>query len=91
MNLGHNYIDNRARFCYAAQARYAMLFKLDCDWSPKNRVMKHANNFADAATIFAFEVYGKGYGSVKVCESPTEKSAIVISPGRRPFKIEVAK
>ena len=68
-----------------------MLFRLDCDWSSNDRSVKSANNFAEAASIFAFDVYGKGYGQMKIAESTSDRSVIVISPGRRPFRIEFAK
>ena len=47
----------------------------------------YASRIHEAAMQFAVYVFGDGWGSMKVFESSDGKSAIVMSPGKRPFKI----
>lgn len=64
-----------------------MIFKA---YSPEFRVDDEvfASLVSEAAAHFAAIIFGSGWKMIKVFESSDGKSAIVLSPNRRPFKIE---
>lgn len=47
-----------------------------------------ASRVSEAATQFAQVIFGAGWKMIKVFESFDGKSAIVMAPNRRPFKVE---
>ena len=48
----------------------------------------YASRISEAAVIFAQSAFGKGWGQIKVFEAPDSKSAIVVAPNHRPFRID---
>jgi hypothetical protein len=64
-----------------------MLFRA---YSPEKNIEEevYASRISEAATKFAPIVFGFGWGVIKVFESGDGKSAIVLSPNKRPFKVE---
>jgi hypothetical protein len=65
-----------------------MIFKAVIPWREKYTKDLYASRIQEAAIQLAVHVFGEGWGSIKVFESPDGKSAIVLSPGKRPFKVE---
>jgi hypothetical protein len=51
----------------------------------------YAQMISEAATKFAQSIYGNGWKMIRVFESVDGKSAIVLSPDRRPFKVEAIR
>ena len=59
-------------------------------YSPeKNKKLEcYATVISEAATIFAKQFFGNGWGRVHVAESDNGASAIIVAPNRRPFRID---
>lgn len=64
-----------------------MLYKLVCPWSDNDGHTSYASNVSEAVFIFAPLVFGSGWGQAKIAENTKDNSCIVLSPGKRPFKI----
>lgn len=67
-------------------AVHAMIFRVFCPERPISDEV-YAPMISEAAIHFANIVFGSGWKMIKVFESSDGKSAIVLSPSRRPFKI----
>lgn len=52
-----------------------------------NEAEVYASRISEAAVMLSNIMFGDGWGKIRVFETSDGKSAIVIAPNKRPFKI----
>lgn len=48
----------------------------------------YASRISEAAIILSSRMFGDGWGKIRVFETSDGRSAIIVAPNKRPFKID---